>query len=107
MLEGLFSSFPSIMLMIVAILGGLWMFRQQLSEMQSKVIATYKEQVAQLEKELKACRRELAAMRMGFKYLGVSIEVSGDDIVLTDEQQPKRTHITTVPIPQEVDKPEP
>src|SRR5258706_14899131 len=99
MFESLLASFPTIGLMVVAILGGLWMFRQQLGEMQSKVIATYKEQNAQLEKELKACRREMKAMRLGFKQLGITIEIDDNEIILIDEgKKAERTRILTARI---------
>src|SRR5258706_1807360 len=102
MFESLLASFPTIGLVVVAILGGLWMFRIQLSDMQSKVISTYKEQNGQLEKELQACRREMRAMRLGFKQLGITIEIDDNEIVLIDEgKQVGRTRILTARIDEE------
>lgn len=91
----------SIVITLAAVLGGLYVFRKsqtkQLGELQERLINTYKTQNEVLEKELTALRREATAMRLGFKHLGISIEISGDDIILTDaSEQPKRTHITTI-----------
>jgi uncharacterized protein YneF (UPF0154 family) len=112
MINNLLSGLPiiSIVFTIAAVLGGLYVFRKsqtkQLSELQDKVIETLTTTVGALESEIKRLRREVTAMRVGFKHLGMSIEISGDEIVLTDEQQPKRTRIRTVPIPKDEDTPE-
>ena len=90
----------SIVFGIAVLLGGLWVFRRaytrDLSALQERLINTYKAQNEALETELRRLRRELAAMRLGFKHLGVTIEIEGNDIILTDEGKPKSTRVTAV-----------
>lgn len=100
-LETLLTSLPSIVITLAVIVGGLFVFRRayvkQLGELQERVIAAYKSENETQGKELSRLRREVAAMRVAFKQLGVEIEIDNDVITIVDGQQPQRKRIIPVP----------
>ena len=51
---------------------------------------------------IRRLRREVAACRAALKHLGMEIEIDGNEVILIDEQKPKRTRIMTVQIEEEV-----
>src|SRR6266704_4695975 len=103
--ENLLLSLPSIVITLSVIIGGLFVFRRayvkQLGELQESVIAAYKEQNESQERELKRLRREITAMRMAFKQLGMEIEINGTTITIINGQQPKRKRIIQLPADEE------
>ena len=103
--ENLLLSLPSIAITLSVIIGGLFVFRRayvkQLGELQERVIAAYKEQNESQEKELKRLRREITAMRMAFKQLGMEIEINGDTITLIDGHQAKRKRVIQISADEE------
>jgi len=103
--ENLLLSLPSIVITLSVIIGGLFVFRRayvkQLGELQERVIAAYKEQDESQTKELKRLRREINAMRVAFKQLGMEIEINGTTITIINGQQPKRKRIIQLPADEE------
>lgn len=88
----------AIIALVIGILGVVAYRRfntKQLGEIQERLIEAQ-------EKEIKRLRREVAAMRAALKHLGIEIEIDGNEVILIDEQKPKRTRIMTVSIEDNV-----
>lgn len=90
----------NLIIVILAFVGGYIAIRSSISktaqEIQERLINTLTIENEALQRELRRLRRELAAMRLGFKHLGVAIEIEGNDIILTDAGKPKSTRVSTV-----------
>lgn len=101
-LESVLTALPSIAITLAALVGGLFVFKRayvkQLGELQESVIASYKLLNEAQEKEIIRLRREIVAMRVAFKQLGVEIEIDGSTITIIDGQQQKRKRILQVPV---------
>ena len=100
-------SLPSIVITIMVIVGGLFVFRRayvkQLGELQERVIGAYKEQALTQETELKRLRREVIALRVAIKQLGFEIEIDEGSITLIDGrgQTTRKKRIIQIPDAQE------
>jgi hypothetical protein len=98
MTDALLSNFPTLVITIAVLFGGLWVFKRsyvkQLGELQESVIATYKaqneaqaKQIASLEKKLARMETVLSTLQITLKRRrGLLIEINDDLITLVDQR---------------------